>query len=264
MRIAVVCVLVTGGAFPALFADAGEGISSSHTGSTVQTRTGGACAVLGCIACVSSPSRWAGTAEGIHVVVAGASITAGGWVTLALAGMAGLALPVVGTLAVEVVQQVDAASAVLARVVSALVDIEVAEFSLPAVRTEALKGVHSIDAGPSISTWAVDAVVNILVTVDATETRIADAGEVSHWLADASSSRTTDVRRNVPHSSRVVGRYSNSAAVDHLTRGGLAVLLEPFTSLSLVAFRTSAVEVLVHAVALGLILTRVWITSIRR
>lgn len=37
--------------------------------------------------------------------------------------MAGLALPAVGTLAVEVVHQVDASSAVLTRVVSALVDI---------------------------------------------------------------------------------------------------------------------------------------------
>lgn len=37
--------------------------------------------------------------------------------------MAGLALPLVGTLAVEVVHQVDAAPAVLARIVSALIDI---------------------------------------------------------------------------------------------------------------------------------------------
>lgn len=40
--------LATGGAFPALFADAGEGVSSSYTSSTVGTRTGGACAILGC------------------------------------------------------------------------------------------------------------------------------------------------------------------------------------------------------------------------
>lgn len=40
-----------------------------------------------------------------------------------LTGMAGLALPVVGTLAVEVVHQVDAASAIFTRVVSALIDI---------------------------------------------------------------------------------------------------------------------------------------------
>lgn len=37
--------------------------------------------------------------------------------------MAGLALPVVGTLAVEVIDQVDAAAAVLTRVVFAVVDI---------------------------------------------------------------------------------------------------------------------------------------------
>lgn len=37
--------------------------------------------------------------------------------------MAGLALPVVGTLAVEVVHQVDTASTILTRVVFALVDI---------------------------------------------------------------------------------------------------------------------------------------------
>lgn len=47
-----------------------------------------------------------------------------------------------------------------------------------------------------------------------------------------------------------------------LTRAGLAALLELFTGLSLVAFGTRAVEVLVHAVALGLILTRVRITGI--
>lgn len=40
-----------------------------------------------------------------------------------LTGMAGLALPVVGTLAVEVVHQVDAAPTILTRVVSALIDI---------------------------------------------------------------------------------------------------------------------------------------------
>lgn len=37
----------TGGAFPALLADAGEGVSASHAGSTVRTRAGGTRAVLG-------------------------------------------------------------------------------------------------------------------------------------------------------------------------------------------------------------------------
>lgn len=43
----------------------------------------------------------------------------------------------------------------------------------------------------------------------------------------------------------------------------MAVLLQPLARLPLVAFGTGAVEVLVHAVASGLVLTRVWITSIR-
>lgn len=49
-----------------------------------------------------------------------------------------------------------------------------------------------------------------------------------------------------------------------LTEAGLAGLLDSVAGLPLVAFRTRTVEVLVHAVALGLVLTRVGITSIRR
>lgn len=40
---------------------------------------------LTCVARVSAPTGWAGTAEGIPMVVAGASVAAGGCVTLALA-----------------------------------------------------------------------------------------------------------------------------------------------------------------------------------
>lgn len=262
MRVAVICILATGGAFPPFFADAGEGVSSSYTGSTVGTRTGGACVVLGCITRVSSPAWRAGTAEGIPMVIAGASITAGGCITLALTGMAGLALPVVGTLAVEVIHQVDTASTILTRVVSALIDIEITELSLPAIRTETLEGVHTVNAGPSIFTGVIDAVINVLMTVDAAEALVTDAGEVSCWLADATTSRTTDVGGDVPHFGGIIGRYSNGAAVNHLTRGGLTVLLKLFTGLSLVAFGTSTVEVLAHAVACGLVLTGVGITSI--
>lgn len=193
MRVAVVDILTTRRAFPALFADAGEGVSSSHTRSPVGTRAGGACAVLGCVACVSFPPRWASAAEGVSVVVAGASITAGRSITLALTGMTGLALPVVGALAVEVVHQIDAASAVLTRVVSALVDVEVAEPTLPAVRTEALERVHSVNAGASIFTGVADAVINIFMAVDAAEACVAHAGEVSCRLADAASSWTAHV-----------------------------------------------------------------------
>lgn len=103
MRVAVIYILATGGTFPALFADAGEGVSSPYTGATIGTRTGGTCALLGCVARISTPRRWACTVEGISMVIACSSITAGGCITLAFAGMAGLALPVVGTLADEVV-----------------------------------------------------------------------------------------------------------------------------------------------------------------
>lgn len=262
MRVAVVCILATSGAFPALLADAGEGVSSSHTGPTVGTRTGGACAVLGCVAGVASPPGWAGAAEGVSMVVAGASVTAGGCVTLALTGMAGLALPLVGALAVEVVHQVDAVPAVLTGVVSALVDVVVAQSSLPAVRTEALEGVDQVDAGPSVSTGVTDAVVYILVTVDATEARVAHAGEVAGRFADAASSRAADVGGDVSHAGRIVGRHGNGAAVDRLTRRRLAALFEPLAGFPLVAFGTGAVEVLVDAVTLGLVLTRVGIAGV--
>lgn len=38
--------LVTGGALPAVFADAGESVSSTHTGPSIGARTGGTGAVL--------------------------------------------------------------------------------------------------------------------------------------------------------------------------------------------------------------------------
>jgi len=53
------------------------------------------------------------------------------------------------------------------------------------------------------------------MTVDATETRIADAGEVACWVADAAPSWTADVGGYVLNPSRVIGCYGNSAAVNH-------------------------------------------------
>lgn len=134
--------------------------------------------------------------------------------------------------------------------------------TLPAVRTEALKGVHPVNAGPSVSAGVADAVINIFMTVHATETRITEAGEVACWLADALPSRTTDIRRYLLNSTRVIGRYGHGAAINHLTGAGLAVLFGPFARLSLEAFRTSAVEVSVHAVACGPILARVRVAGI--
>lgn len=133
------------------------------------------------------------------------------------------------------------------------------------------------------------------MTVDATEARVAHAGEVARRLADAASSRATDVGGDMSHSGRVVGCHSNGAAVDGceentqtlfffffllflsfftflpteqraapltLTRRRLAALSEPLTGFPLVVFGAGAVEVLVDAVTLGLVLTWVWITGV--
>lgn len=44
---AAALTLSTGRTFPAVLADAGEGVSPSHAGSTIGARAGGTCAVLG-------------------------------------------------------------------------------------------------------------------------------------------------------------------------------------------------------------------------
>lgn len=194
------------------------------------------------------------------MVVAGASIVAGHIVTLALSRMAGLALPVVGALTVKIIDEVHAAPAIFTGVMSALIHIDVAQTSLPAIRTHALEGADAVDARAAILTRVTHAVIDVLMAVDTTEALVADAGEVSSGMTDAASARSAHVRGNVPHHGRVVGRHGNCAAVNHLTWGGLAALLQSGTGLPLVAFGTSAVEVLSHTVTRGFIFTRTGIT----
>lgn len=82
MRVAVVDVLSADGPLPAVFTDAGERVTTTHASSSVQAGAGRASAVLCCVACTSSPSRRAGAAESVSVVIAGPSITARGGITL--------------------------------------------------------------------------------------------------------------------------------------------------------------------------------------
>lgn len=82
VRVAVVDVLSAGGPLPAVFTDAGERVTTTHACSSVQAGAGRASAILGCVACTPSPSRKAGTAESVSVVIAGPSITACGGITL--------------------------------------------------------------------------------------------------------------------------------------------------------------------------------------
>lgn len=260
VRVAVVYVLLACGAFPALLADAGEGVPASHAGPSVQARAGGARVVLGHVASVSGPAWWTRTAESVPMVVAGASIVAGCSVTLTLTRMTGLALPAVGALAVEVVHQVHAAAAIFTRVVSTLIHVEVAQSPLPAVRTHTLERVDAVDARAAILTRVTHAVIDILMTVDAAEALVADTAEVPGGVAHAAPARPAHVGRNVPHQGGVVGCHGNGTAVDHLTGGSLAVVLHSGAGLALVAFGTGAVEVLSHTVARGGVLTGAGIT----
>lgn len=127
------------------------------------------------------------------MVVAGASVVACSCVALTLAGMTGLALPAVGTLAVEVVHQVHTVAAIFAGVVSALIHIEVAQMPLPTVRTDALEGVDAIDACASILARISHTVVDVLVTVDPAEALVTGAGEVSSGITDAAAARSTHI-----------------------------------------------------------------------
>lgn len=178
--------------------------------------------------------------------------------------MAGLALPSVGTFTVKVIDQVHTVSAVLTRAPTALVYIEVAEIPLPAVWTEALEGIDAIDAGTSVVTWAARTVVNILVAVCSSKTGLTRAGEVAARLADTAPVRTTNIRPDALHTPiRTVTRHGNSTAVNHLARGGLAVVLAVFTCLAFVIFKTGTVEITWQAVAQCFILTWVRLTGVR-
>lgn len=66
--------------------------------------------------------------------------------------MAGLSLPVVDTVAVEVVEQVDTLASVLTWIPAALVHIDITQAAVPAVWAEALEGVDAVDAGSSVLT----------------------------------------------------------------------------------------------------------------
>lgn len=64
--------------------------------------------------------------------------------------MAGLSFPVVYTVAVEVIKQIDTLASILTGVPAALVYVNITEAALPAVWAETLKGVDLIDASASV------------------------------------------------------------------------------------------------------------------
>lgn len=130
--ITIISVSCTGESLPAVFTDAGEGFSSADARPAVLTRTRVTRTVLGRVAGAAAPARRAAAQEGVAVVVTRPSVTAGRRITLALSRVAGFSLPVVHAVAVEVVEQIDAAASVLTRVLAALVHIDITEAALPA------------------------------------------------------------------------------------------------------------------------------------
>lgn len=177
--------------------------------------------------------------------------------------MAGLALPVVHTVTVEVVEEVDALASVQTRVSAALVHIDVTQTALPAVGTEAVEGVYPIDARRSVFTRQWRTVVYVLVAVRPGEPRVTGAAEVPGRQTDAAPMGSTDVRRDVPHTFlRVVGCHSDRAAVNHFALVGFAVVLELGAGFAFVGVLTAAVEVASQAVTLGFVVARVWAAGI--
>lgn len=77
--------MCAGAALPAIPADAGERVSTAHTGASIHTGIGHAAAVLGDRAGAALPAWGARAAEGVAAVIACATVAAGVGVTLELA-----------------------------------------------------------------------------------------------------------------------------------------------------------------------------------
>lgn len=82
VRVAVIGVLSAGGTFPSIFADAGKRVSATHTRSSIQTGAGCTGVVLCRVACTSPPSRCAGAAETVSVIITSPSVIARAGITL--------------------------------------------------------------------------------------------------------------------------------------------------------------------------------------
>lgn len=120
---------------------------------------------------------------------------------------------------------------------------KVTQVALPAIGTEALEGVDPIDAGAAILTRTRETVVDVwgnrsecesetaenvmgsfceaglgrtFVAVGAGESALTGTSEVAGWLADAAAVGATHIGRDMPHPllSRV-GRHGNGATVNH-------------------------------------------------
>lgn len=82
MRTAVIGILSTQRSFPAFFADTREGFTVDHTGASIVAGVGQAATVPGYVAGGPFPTSRTHALERIPFIIAGATIVAGGLITL--------------------------------------------------------------------------------------------------------------------------------------------------------------------------------------
>lgn len=84
MRTTVIGILSAEGPFPAFFADTREGLAVDHAGAPILAGVGQAATVSGYVASCPFPTSRTHALESIPFIVTGATIVAGGLVTLAV------------------------------------------------------------------------------------------------------------------------------------------------------------------------------------
>lgn len=84
MRTAVIGILSTDWSFPAFFADTCEGLTVDYTGAPIVAGVRQAATITGYVAGRSFPASRAHALESVPFVIAGATVVACGFVTLAV------------------------------------------------------------------------------------------------------------------------------------------------------------------------------------
>lgn len=227
VRTAVVGILSTNRPLPAFFADTGEGVAIDHAGASIMTGVRQAATVSSYITGCSFPATRTHALKRIHFIIAGATVITRGFVTLAVTRVAGFPFPPIFAVTVKVIDQVSTCTPIVARVLATVIYVVLTVRALPAVTTDTLVGVNTVDARATVFTGVALTVVDIFMAVGAGEAFVTVTGEFASRLALALPMGTTDVGRDIPHPfRRIVGGHGHSAAVNHFTGSGAAVVFQ--------------------------------------
>lgn len=155
--------------------------------------------------------------------------------------MAGFSFPIILAFAVEVVDQILALASVLARVYTAIIDIKLTKNTFPSLTADTLVEVDTVNASPTVFTRITLTIINIFVTVRASETLAALAGEPPSGLTPALAVGPAHVGGDVADAvGRAVGGHGHGAAVDDFTGSGPTVVFQMGTILPFVVFWAAA------------------------